>query len=88
METMVQLEGANCTYCMNAVKDELLARPLVRDVHMSAVAGCLVVEHDHDDPSALVAVLRRSLHGWEAADNGEIVSVRTSSKISDRCVGH
>lgn len=88
MQTLVRLHNANCTYCMNAVKDELLARPRVNAVQVSAAAGCLQVDHDHDDPSALTAVLRQSLHGWEAADNGEIISVTTSSEISEHCTRH
>lgn len=88
MQTMIKVENANCTYCMNAVKDDLLARPRVHDVRMSATAGCVVVDHDHDDPSALIDLLRQSLHGWEVASNGEIISVNTTSKISEHCAWH
>lgn len=88
MQTMIRVENANCSYCMNAVKDDLLARPRVHDVQLSAVAGCLVVDHDHDDPAELVELLHQSLHGWEAASNGEIIEVTTASVISDRCEWH
>ena len=87
MRTVVHVENANCTYCMNEVREELLARPLVHAVHTSATAGCLDVEHD-DDPSALTDVLRRSLHGWQVADNGEVVSVRTMPELADHCTIH
>ncbi len=88
MHTLVRVENANCSYCMNAVRAELLTRPLVRHVQMSAVDGCLDVEHDHDDPAALIAVLTTSLHGWQAADNGEIVAVTTNSTLSTGCAWH
>jgi hypothetical protein len=88
MRTLVHVETANCMYCMNEVRDELLARPLVHDVHTTATAGCLEVEHDDDDPSALTDVLRRSLHGWQVADNGEVVSVRTTPEVADHCPLH
>lgn len=88
MQTMILVQNANCSYCMNAVKDDLLARPQVREVQMNATAGCLVVDHDHDDPAALIALLHQSLHGWQVASNGEIIEVTTDSVISDQCAWH
>lgn len=88
MRTLVHVENANCTYCMNEVREELLARPLVHAVHASATAGCLEVEHEDDDPSALTETLRRSLRGWQVADNGEVVSVRTMPELADHCTVH
>jgi len=88
MHTLVRVENANCSWCMNAVRDELLARPLVRDVQMSATAGCLEVEHDHDDPSALTGLLQQSLRGWQVADNGEIVQVTTNPTLTGECTLH
>ena len=88
MRTRVRVADANCPYCMNDVRDELLSRPLVHGVHTSAVAGCLEVDHDHDDPGALIAVLQRSLHGWQIADNGEVVMVMTHSELDDECPWH
>ncbi|MFP5577568.1 MAG: hypothetical protein ACLGIZ_04935 [Acidimicrobiia bacterium] len=82
------MTGANCSYCMNAVREELLARPLVHDVWQSATKGCLEVDHDHDDPGALIEILRRSLHAWEVADNGEIISVATTPEPMDHCPWH
>jgi copper chaperone CopZ len=85
MRTLISVENANCSYCMNAVRDELLARPLVHHVEMSPRAGCLEVEHDHDDPSALVGLLRQSLHGWRVTDNGEVVMVMTKPGLAHVC---
>ncbi len=53
----------------------LRARPLVSQVHVDASSGCLVVDHDHDDPAALVAQIHDDLRGYELADNGERVMV-------------
>jgi copper chaperone CopZ len=88
MRTLVQVENANCSYCMNDVRDELLARPLVRGVRLSATAGCWEVEHDHDDPQALTELLQRSLHGWQVSDNGEIVEVVNNPTQSGECTVH
>lgn len=88
MRTLIKVENANCTFCMNDVRDTLLARPLVRDVRTSVVAGCWEVDHDHDDVAAITGVLRQSLHGWEVADNGEIVMIATSPDVADRCGEH
>ncbi|MGY6501013.1 MAG: hypothetical protein ACXIVQ_09005 [Acidimicrobiales bacterium] len=85
MRTQILVENANCTFCIDAVRTELLARPLVRHVEMSATAGCLEVEHDHDDPAALVALLRASLHGSQVADNGEIVMIVTDPTLTHGC---
>jgi hypothetical protein len=52
---------------------------------MSITAGCVGVEHDHDDPTALVDLLRGSLRGWEIAGNGEIVQIGTEAELADVC---
>jgi len=88
MRTLIRVENANCTYCMNAVRDELLARPLVHNVHMSPTPGCLEVDHDHDDTSALTGLLERSLRGWQVESNGEIVEITTNPTLSDACAWH
>lgn len=43
IHTFVRVEDANCSWRINAVRAELLARPLVRRVRMSATAGCFEV---------------------------------------------
>jgi len=67
------------------MSDRLAARPLVRSVHVNAAAGCLVVEHDHDDPAALVAEIHDDLRGWEVGDNGETVMVDLDVHEESEC---
>jgi hypothetical protein len=43
--------------------DQLRARPLVRREHLNASAGCLVVDHEHDDREAMVAGIQHDLRG-------------------------
>lgn len=88
MRTLIRVDNANCTYCMNDVREALLARPLVRDVRSSAVAGCWELEHDHDDLTAIIDLVRQSLHGWEVAGNGEIIMIATTPEVADRCAWH
>lgn len=75
MRTVVGLANSNCAFCLNLMSGRLAARPLVRSVHLDAAAGCLVVDHDHDDPEALVAQIHDDLRGWEVAENGERLMV-------------
>ena len=85
METVVELANSNCGWCLRVMSDRLLARPRVRRVHLNAAAGCLVVEHDHDDPAALVAGIHDDLRGWELADNGERVMVDLDVHEESEC---
>ncbi|MDQ2726911.1 MAG: hypothetical protein M3Y91_03375 [Actinomycetota bacterium] len=85
MRTVVQLENSNCVWCLRVMSDRLLARPLVQQVHVDSAAGCLVVDHDHDDPTALVADIHDDLRGWEAADNGEAVMVELAVHEESEC---
>lgn len=85
MQTVVELDNSNCSWCLNMMATRLVARPLVRRVHLDARAGCLVVEHDHDDPAALVAEIHHDLRGWEAADNGEAVMVDLGVHEESEC---
>lgn len=84
----MRVENANCEYCMNAVRKELLARPMVHDVRMHVAQGCWEVEHDYDDLSAITELLRTSLRGWVVESNGEIMMVATTPEIADRCAWH
>jgi hypothetical protein len=88
MRTFVELGNSNCTLCRDAVIDHLRTRPLVRQVHTNSTAGCLVVEHDHDSPAALLAVVEDDLRGWELADNGERVMVKLEVHEGTGCVLH
>ncbi len=88
MRTLIRVENANCTDCLNAIQDTLMARPLVRSVHLHAADGCIEVEHDHDVPDALVEVLRSSLRGWQMADNGEIMQTPSIPAVAHVCHVH
>jgi hypothetical protein len=55
---------------------------------MIITAGCVEVEHDHDDPTALVSLLRGSLRGSEIASNGEIVQIGTAAELTRVCAAH
>jgi hypothetical protein len=72
-------------WCQEAMMARLRARPLVRGVHVSTSTGCLVVEHDHDSPAALMAEVRDNLHGWELAGNGERVMVYLDVHEQEQC---
>jgi hypothetical protein len=85
MRTVVDLTNNNCTWCQDAMIARLRARPLVRGVHVSTSAGCLVVDHDHDSPAALMAEVRDNLRGWELADNGERVMVNLDVHERGEC---
>jgi hypothetical protein len=65
--------------------DQLRARPLVRHVHLNASAGCLVVDHEYDDPGALIALIQHDLRGWELAGNGEAVMVDLAVHEESQC---
>ena len=88
MRTLVRVQNANCSWCMNSVRDALLARPLVTDVELHPVEGCWAVDHDHDDPDELCSVLSQSLHGWTVQTNGEVVQVATDPGIVGSCDLH
>ena len=85
MRTLIRVENANCTDCLNAIQDVLMARSLVRSVQLHAADGCIEVEHDHDEPDALVELLRTSLRGWQIADNGEIIQVPSVPEAAHVC---
>lgn len=86
MKTFIRLDNANCSDCLNTVSAELTDRPLVNSVELSATSGCLEVDHDNDDPQALLDVLNSSLHGFVLADNGEVVYVQSGAKLSPTCI--
>ncbi|MDQ6785011.1 MAG: hypothetical protein M3063_16560 [Actinomycetota bacterium] len=65
--------------------ERLVARPLVRAVQINLAAGCLVVDHGHDNPAALVAEIHDDLRGWEQADNGETVMVDLDVHEESQC---
>ena len=54
-------------------------------MHLNASAGCLVVDHEHDDPGALIAGIQHDLRGWELAGNGERVMVDLAVHEESQC---
>lgn len=86
MKTTVGLASSNCSWCLNAMAERLAAQPLVRNVHVNAAAGCLEVDHDHDNPEALVAKIHDDLRGWATADNGEAVMVELDVQEESACL--
>ena len=88
MKTVVRIENTNCTYCVDDVRKALLAFPLVHTVEMSATTGCLDVEHDYEEVSAIIGLLRDSPLNWDIADNGEIVMVAATCESSGQCASH
>lgn len=82
MLTELRIDGANCSYCLNDTLAALRAAPGVRDVHTSAVSGCLGIEHDDLDPAGLVAIVREHLHGMTMS-GAEIVMVSVDPLIAD-----
>ena len=85
MRTVVELANSNCAWCLRYMADRLAARPLVRHVHVDFSAGCLMVDHDHDDPAEVVAEIRDDLRGFELADNGEKVMVHLDVHEASGC---
>lgn len=85
MKTLIRVENANCTDCLNAIHDVLMARSRVQSVHLHAADGCIEVEHHHDEPDALLDVLRTSLRGWQMADNGEIMQTPSIPAVAHVC---
>ena len=85
MRTLVELSNSNCPWCLNALLEELAGRERVTAVHSDASRGCLVVEHEHDDPAALLTVVRHDMRAVALADNGERVMVSVDAHEADRC---
>ena len=83
--TLVQLTGANCTYCIAETTQILASRPQVEAVRLSSSKGCVEIEHNCDDLAALCEVIASTLHGWDVASNGEILMMETSFKVMDTC---
>lgn len=88
MLTSIDVEGANCLFCLNSAKEALLANPKVHVVHVDAESECFQVEHDLPDAGELKVILDRSLRGWAVASNGEVKMVPTSSALATGCALH
>ena len=88
MRAQFSVDRANCEWCMRDTTRALLERPNVTSVETKAVPGCIIVDHDGDDPAALGAVIDRVLHGFETASNGEVIMTTTSVARRSRCPHH
>ena len=88
MKTLIRVDNANCPDCLNEIQEALMARSLVRSVHLHAADGCIEVDHDHDAPDELVELLGTSLRGWQMADNGEVMQVPTTPAVAHVCHLH
>jgi copper chaperone CopZ len=82
MLTKLQLEGANCSLCLNDIIDQLREVEGVNSVTSSIAEGCLAIDHDDElTRSDLIAWIGSSLHGVTMASN-EIVMTSINPSIS------
>lgn len=90
MQTVIKLGDSNCPWCLNAMVEHLRVRPRVREVQINASAGCLVVNHDHDDVAELLADIGEVLRGSVEMSNGEVVMIALRPSIVLECpsAGH
>lgn len=72
MLTKLQIEGANCSACLNDIVDQLRTVDGVNTVDSSIGDGCIAVDHDELTASDLIAWIGGSLHSVGVASN-EIV---------------
>jgi copper chaperone CopZ len=72
MHTRLQINGANCSRCLNDVVERLRAADGVNSVESSIGDGCIAVDHDELNESDLIAWIGESLHSVGLASN-EIV---------------
>ena len=88
MQTSLNIDNANCPFCVSSTRAALLANPLVHDVTANLNAGCWQINHDLPDASAVLQVMQNSLHGWVVADNGEAEMVPIHMGPNDSCPLH
>lgn len=84
MQTLLQLENGNCSFCHNKVVAELRKREHVASVHSDFSKGCLVIEHD-EDPGALASLVTNTARAVEVAANGERVMVFVDAHEEQEC---
>lgn len=77
MRTSVRVEHANCSYCLNAVRDELLAGRLVHDVRMNATAGGLEVDDDAASAPPACSANRSMPARWPTTANLMVTTNRS-----------
>lgn len=81
MLTELQIEGANCSLCLNDIVDRLRGVEGITSVDSSIAEGCIAIDHDELTGSDLVAWIGGSLHGVAMASN-EIVMGSVVPSIS------
>lgn len=81
MRTTLQVDGANCSLCLNQIVDQLRLLDGINSINTSITAGCIAVDHDDLVESDLVLLIGASLHGIGMASN-EIVMTDISPVIS------
>lgn len=79
--TEIIVQGANCTYCLNATLEKLREQPGVVEAHLSAADHCLRVEYKGTDPGPYVNVVRDTLHGVAKYGN-ELVMVEVDPQVA------
>lgn len=75
--TEMNIEGANCSFCLNETLDVLRSQEGVESASVSAVDGCLVVESHDVDQRVLVDIAAANLHGiatW--GDEAEMIGIK------------
>ena len=85
--TEMVIDGANCPYCLNATLDVLRSETGVSNAQLSALNGCLVVEHENLDPHVLVEIVRSNLHGTAEWGN-ETVMIRIDPEVAEIHCSH
>lgn len=85
MRTVVGLANSNCPWCLDSTIRQLRDRRAVTGVRAHSSAGCFVVDHADDDPTALVAQIRRDLRAVEVASNGELVMSLVAVEEAPSC---
>lgn len=83
--TVVEFQGANCSWCLNDMLGHLRAHDSVMSATLRAGAGCVEVRHHAPDIEELITALRAELRGWRQADNGERVMVQVPVHPSPTC---
>lgn len=88
MHTSLNIENANCAFCVNSTRAALLADPLVHDVSISSNSRYWQVNHDFLDADAVLAVVQNSLRSWVVGENGEAEMAPIHLGPNDGCPIH
>ncbi len=83
--TTIEFRKSNCAWCINNTAAELRSMTPVREVRLRPDVGCIEVDHEFADPRQLLDGVRRGLHRWVLADNGERMIVDVDAHPSAEC---